>query len=559
MSLSPRAGISSLLSNSCASDFSDSHAASAAPPATSSTVPSAASFQSQSSSSTIATAVPPPSGSAARQSSPASPPQTSNPASALVQALHQDMDLTAEPEPSLLSESLESKIHNFLQGNSAFSAFDLGFHAPSLPGRDILSPVTGGDNQGGTPVRDEGGGTPTQDEIMDKPAAAAAKFSSTSNQTASKLYQGSGPKNPNDPLQLQPGPTPNGQLGQQFLYGKHMSEQGAAAPVAHFQQLPAPAGGPVPGDRAPGDRAPGLYPEGNSQRFGPYHLAPPRGADENKAPGPYTYQPGQTQQHQEPAAQQGANPSFAFLGGLPPVPNLPPPPQDFENPPHAAGGRMMPQEQPLRPDADAMSGAGMDSVIRGMVVHDHQHKSVFRSEESVPAQYDGAEQPRPDERHYQDEPDYFPGEHGYRDEQFFPGDSSSFPPHPHQDEAYQGPGSPPRHFPRVRGRLPGPPPPPDDPYFAQDFQWRGPRPPRFPPRRAPPHPDMRPPRPPHRPPFPPQHLQHPPPHPRGPPRPPFARFQGPDFRMRLKRPDPRGMGPPGPMFGPKRPFLPPRY
>ncbi|XP_075867934.1 regulation of nuclear pre-mRNA domain-containing protein 2a isoform X2 [Nelusetta ayraudi] len=551
-------GISSLLSNSRANDFSDSAAASTAPPATSSAVPSAVSFQSQPS-----TAPPAP-----PSSSPVPPQKTSNPATALVQALHQDMDLTAESEPTVLSESLESKIHNFLQGNSAFSAFDLGFHTPSAPGRDILSPATGVDNQGGTPVRDEGGGTPTQDEIMDKPsavaaAAAAAPFTSTTNQSTSTLYQNSGQKNPNNPLQ--PGATPNGKLTQQYLYGQHgVSEQGAAAPVAHFQQVAAPAGaGPVPGDRAPpggagGSHAPAwyggdVYPEGNSQQLGPsYHAAPTRGADKNKAPGPYQYQAEQPQQRQELAAQQGANPSsFAFVGGgLPPVPNLPPPPQqDFENRPHAAGGRLIPQEQPpLRPDADAMSGAGMDSVIRGMVVHDHQHKSMFRPEDE-----------QPDELHYQDESDYYPDEHGYgREEHFFPDHHQP----QDQDEAYHGPGSPPRHFPRARGHPPAALPPPDDPYFGQDFQWRGPRPPRFPPRRAPPHLEMRPPRPrpPHRPPFPPQHLPHPPPHPRGLPGPPFAHFQGPDFRMRLKRPDPRGMGPPsGPMFGPKRPFLPPRY
>lgn len=462
------------------------------------------------------------------------------------------MDLTAESEPTALSESLESKIHNFLQGNSAFNAFDLGFHTPAAPGRDILSPATGAENQDGTPVRDEGGGTPTQDEIMDKPSALAARFSSTTNQTTSALYQSSAGKNPNNPLQLQPGATPNGQLNQKYPYGNHgMSEQAAAAPVAHFQQAPAPpGGGPVPGDRAPGSASGShtpswysgdVYPEGNSQQLGPYHAAPTR-PDENKAPGPYQYQAEQPQR-QEAAAQ-----SFAYLAGsLPPVPNLPPPPQDFESPAHAASGQAMPQEQP-----DTMSGAGMESIIRGMVVHDHQHKSMFCPDN---------EQLRPDDAEYfpPDEHGYPPDEHGYRhDEQFFA------PDHPHhQDDGYHGPGSPPLHFPRARGRLPAPLPPPDDPYYGQDFQWRGPRPPRFPPRRPPLHPEMRPARPraPHRPPFPPQHLPHPPPpHPRGPPGPPFARFQGPDFRMRLKRPDPRGgIGPPGPMFGPKRPFLPPRY
>lgn len=226
---------------------------------------------------------------------PAVPQKTSNPASALVQALYQDMDLTGEPEPTVLSESLESKIHNFLKGNSAFNAFDLGFHTPSRPGRDILSPAAGAEIQDGTPVRDEGGGTPTQDEIMDKPSALAARL----NQATTALYQSSTANNPNNPLQL--GATSNGQHSQQYPYGKHaMSEQAATAPVAHFQQSQAPpGGGPVPGDRAPsgagGSHAPAwygvdVYSEGNTQQLGPYHAAPPRGPDENKAAGPYQYQ-----------------------------------------------------------------------------------------------------------------------------------------------------------------------------------------------------------------------------------------------------------------------------
>lgn len=553
--------ISSLLTNSTANDFSDSSTAGTVPPATSSIITSSGvSSQSQSLSS-IAPA-PSSSSSTARQSSQA-PPQTSNPASALVQALHKDMDLTTDHEP----ESLESKIHNFLQGNSAFNAFDLGFHTPSGQGRDVLSPVTGADNQDGTPVRDEGGGTPTQDEIMDKPAAAP--FASSTNQTSvgetsATIYQNSSQQNnPLSQSQLQSGVTPNGQLNQRYLYGKHgMPEQGVAASVARFQQVSAPTGGPAPGDGAPGGARSShaadhfqtggrgwyggdVYPEGNSQQLGGYHVTSTGGADENKAAGHYPYQAEQTQQHQE----QGATTSFGFFRGtLPPVPNLPPPPQDFEKPPPMTGGAMMPQEQHLRPKTDEALGTGMDSVIRGMVVHDHQHKSMFHPEDAAyDADHTRPEElrPHPDEPHYQEDPEHYQDEHSYHDEHFFP------------DDAYHLPGSPPQHFPRGRGRLPTPLPGPEDPYFAPDNQWRGPRPPRFPPRRPPPHLEMRHPRlrPPHRLPYPP----HPPPHPRGPPRPPFPHFHGPEMRMRVKRPDPRGMGLPGPMFGPKRPFLPPRY
>lgn len=495
------------------------------------------------------------------------------------------MDLTTEPEPSLFSESLESKIHHFLHGNSAFNAFDLGFPAHPGQGGENFSPITGADTQGGTPVRDEGGGTPTQDEIMDKPVVAP--FTSNTNQTsvgktfesAPTAYQKSSPQNLINSQQqahLQPGVAQNGQLYQQYPYGKHdMSKQGITAPVAHYQQISAQPGGPVPGERAPGNASStqaaerfqmvnergwygDMYPEGSSQQLGGYNVTAPRGAEENKTSELYPYQAEQTQQPQELASQQGATASPGyFRSTLPPVPNFPPPPQGFDNPPSSTSGAMIPQEQRLRTDREEVIGARVDSVISGMVVHDHQHKSMFHPDDPL---YDLDRphpphpeelHPHPDDLHYQEDPEHYHDELRQHDAMFFQDDA-----YHHPDDSYHRPGSPQYHYPRVRGRLTPPLSPSGDPYFAHDYQRHGPRPPRHNLRRPPPHLEIRHPglRPPLLPPHP-AHL----PHPRGPPRAPFPRFHGPEPRLRGKRPGPRGGGNAGPLFAPKRFFLPPRY
>lgn len=493
------------------------------------------------------------------------------------------MDLTTEPEPSLSSKSLESKIHRFLQGNSAFGAFDLGFSTNPVQGGDNLSPVTGADTQGGTPVRDEGGGTPTQDEIMDKPVVAP--FTSNTNQsslgktveTAPIAYQNSSQQNLNNPQQpahLQPGVAQNGQVYQPYPYGNHkMSEHGITAPVAHYQQISAHTGGPVPGERAPGSASStqtvegfqgvsergwygDTYPEGNPQQPRGYNVTAPGGAGENKTSGLYPYQAEQTQGM---VSQQGATtgPDF-FRSNLPPVPKFPPPPHSFDGPPSATSSAMIPREQQPVPHADRgeVIGARVDSVISGMVVHDHQHKSMFHPDDPL---YDldrprppHPEDLRPDDLRYQEDPEHYHDDLHRHDAPFFQDD-----PYRHPDDPYYRPGSPPHHYPRVRGRLTPPLSPSEDPYYPHDYQRHGPPPPHYTPRRPPPphheirHPGLRPP---HRPPHP---VRHPPP--RGPPRAPFPRFHGPDPRLRGKRPGPRGGGNAGPMFAPKRPFPPPRY
>ncbi|XP_035537122.1 regulation of nuclear pre-mRNA domain-containing protein 2a [Morone saxatilis] len=577
-----REGVTSLLSSPAANVSSDSSSTGKIPPTPSSTSASAVPSQSPSVSS-VAPVPSSPSSTVRQSTSSQAPPQTSNPASALVQALHRDMDLTTEPEASMSSKSLESKIHNFLQGNSAFSAFDLGFTANPVQVGDNLSPVTGADTQDGTPVRDEGGGTPTQDEIMDKPAVAP--FTSNTNQssigqtfkTAPIPYQNSQQSlnNPQQQVHLQPGAAQNGQAYQMYPYGKHeMSEHGITAPVAHYQQISAQAGGPVPGERAPGSASStqtvegfsergwygDIYPEGNSQPPRGYNVTAPGGAGENNT-GLYPYRAEQSQQPRDFGSQQGA--TGYFTNALPPVPKFPPPPHGFDVP--SSSGAMIPQEQQPTPRAGKGEGTGprADSVISGMVVHDHQHKSMFHPDDP---RYDIDQHhpphpphpedlhPHPDDLRYQEDQERYHNELRHRDAHFFQDD-----PYQHPDEPYYRPGSPPHHYPRVRGRLTPPLSPSEDLYFAHDYQRHSPPPPHYAPRRPPPpphleirHPGLRPP---NRPPHPAHH-----PHPRGPPRAPFPRFHGPDPRLRGKRPGPRGGGGnAGPMFAPKRPFLPPRY
>ncbi|XP_059206581.1 regulation of nuclear pre-mRNA domain-containing protein 2a [Centropristis striata] len=599
-------GIPSLLSSPAANVSSDSSSTGKIPPSPAST--SASAVPSQSPSLSTVAPVPSPHSSSVKQSTGSQvPPRTSNPASALVQALHRDMDLSTETNTSFSSQSLESKIHNFLQGNPAFNAFNaFGIGTSTNPGAggDNLSPVIGTDTQSGTPVRDEGGGTPTQDEIMDKPVVVP--FTDTNQsligdtiKKAPVAYQNS--NNPQQHAHGQPGVAQNGQVYQPYHYGEHkMSEQGITAPVAHYQQISAQTGGPVPGERAPGSASSAqtiegfqgvsergwygdTYPEGNSQQPRGYKVTAP---GENKTSGLYPYQTENFQEPQELPPQQGANtaPGY-FTSGLPPVPKLPPPPNVFDAPPARPRSMMMPPEQqPMQqPVPRELPGARGDSVISGMVVHDHQHKSMFHPDDSLyerdrlhPPQPSHPEDfhPHPDDLRYQDELHH-------HDPHFFEDD-----PYHHPDpDPYHRTGSPPHHHPGVREHLPHPFSPSEDSYYGQDYQQHSPPPRPFAPRRQlpPPQPMRHPgprhpgprhpgpqhpgprhpgpqhpgPRPPHRPPHP-AHHPHPP---RGPPqRAPFPRFQqGPDPRLRAKRPGPRGGGNPGPMFPPKRPFLPPRY
>ncbi|XP_007561536.1 regulation of nuclear pre-mRNA domain-containing protein 2a [Poecilia formosa] len=472
-------------------------------------------------------------------------------ASALVQALHRDMDLSTDPELSISSSSLESKIHNFLQGNPVFSAFDQSFPTNPAVRGESFSPVTGTDNQEGTPVRDEGGGTPTQDEIMDKPVAVpfpSGKNMSSVDKAANALPVAFENKNLNNPRHVahpRPGLAQNGQVFQPFPFGnQEMVESGIPAPAAHYQHVAMHPGGPGAAGGAGGSQTiEGFqraneqswfgdpHPDGSSRQPGGYNMLAP-GLRDNTT-GLYPYQQEQTPEQLPPVA-----PAF-FRATLPPVPKVPPPPPPPTFKPlltHPVGGLMKPPQQEPAPNI----GSRGDS-FSNMVVHDHQHTSMHHPDDLFHDPH-RPQQPHQEEMHYHDD------EHFLHDDPYYP-----------PDDAYFRPGSPPRPrpphpYPRGGGHLSPPLSPPRDPYFAHE--QHNPTPPRqFAPRRPPPprhemrHPIQRPP-----PPRPPHLARHPPP--RGPPRAPFPRFNGPDPRFRGKRPGPRGGGP---MFPPKRPFPPPRY
>lgn len=510
------------------------------------------------------------------------------------------MELATEPESSLSSGSLESKIHSFLQGNPGFSAFNLGLPVNPGVGGGNLSPATGTDNQDGTPVRDEGGGTPTQDEIMDKPMVVP--FTSNTSQSVENLktgpiaYQNSTQQGPNNPQQqgyVQPDVAQNGQAFQPYSYGKQeMSEHGTATPVAQFHQISGQRGGLMPGETAPGSASSiktseGLrgvseggwygdsYPEGNIQHARGYSVDMPGGAGENRIPGFPPYQSEQTQERQEMSSQPVATTSSDFFRSiLPPVPKLPPPPDSCEGHPSNSGNAMIPPKQHPVPTANTeeVAGGRVSSIISGMVIHDHQHKPMFHPDDPLcnregPRSHPEDLHPHPNELRYQEDMEHYRDDPHARDPLFFHED-----PYHHPEDPYYRPGSPPHLYPRVRGRLTPPMSPSEDVYYSHDFLPGSPPSPHFALRRPPPphpelrHPGLRPPgprlpglrppyRPPIRPPHPPPHL-----HPRGPPHaPPFHPFHGPDPRLRGKRPGPRGGGNVGPIFPPKRPYPPPRY
>lgn len=482
-----------------------------------------------------------------------------------------------EPEtgPLPFTSSLESKIHSFLQGNPGFNAFDLGLHGDAVRGVDDLSPLTGTENQEGTPVRDEGGGTPTQDEIMDKPAAEAAT-QAAGGTLLSLAYGNNAWQDPNSPHHgHQQAAAPNGQGYQQSQFG---GLDGVMQNMAHYQRISAQGTTTALTEGATGNAT--------TSEFGGFqgwygNTYPPMGAPHPNVVGggdnPYQYQGDRAQDHQVMGSQQGST-SSGYLAGsvpstLPPIPQLPPPPRGFEIQSVASASGMVHQEQQRM--VEPMVEGLQEASLPGVVVHDHQHKSMFHHDDPVYHRGD-LHRPHPDELHpyhedprpYYDDPhrlpeDLYPPEdprrlHHPDDRYHHPDDVRRHP----FDDPYYRPGSPPPHpYPRVQGRLTPPLSPSEDPYYY-DYYPRSPSPPLYGHRPMPPHPELphrhlgprplRHPRPPHHPPHPSYRYPHPRAPLRGAPRNPF--------HDPGKRPVLRGGGHPrGPFFPPKRPYLPPRY
>lgn len=390
-------------------------------------------------------------------------------------------------DPLSLSDSLESKIHNFLQGNPAFNTFDLDLATPA----NAASPA-----QEGTPVRDEGGSTPTQDEVMDKSVAAVNLNEPSIGETVRNILQKTPVVENGRPYQPRP------------YAGQNASQFESTAPVANYQHVLAQIGDLPPGTAKnitnivekinESGWFNAIYPEGSSQQS----LNVPSGPLESTRPGQY-------QPEQQPP--EGANVSTAAYGtALPPHPGLPLPPGYYN--PSAAVSSLASGVPEQQPEPSAEPGSGVSSLLSGVIVHDHQHKSAFQS----------------DERRFEPHgPEYLDERHYHEDEMYY------------REHDREGPG----YGPRLRGRLTPPLSPQDNEYY--DYQHGAAPLSRRPP--TPHHPDMRlrGMRPPMRPPQAGHHL-------RGQPRHPFPGARGREPWLRGKRPGPRRGG--GPNFPPKRPF-----
>ncbi|XP_077446895.1 regulation of nuclear pre-mRNA domain-containing protein 2a [Stigmatopora argus] len=523
-------GISSLLSSPAPNVPAESSNTGKSPSVPSFTPASGATNQSSTPSST-ALELSSPSNVHVQQSQASQMPTEIMPITAPLLDIPRDMNITAIPTETATPNSLESKIHTFLQGNPSFNTFDLGFTL-NLPNRvDNLSPVTGTDTQDGTPVRDEGGGTPTQDEVMDIPVGLPNSSSTKAERVLPAPFgfqesttQKQEPINLQD--HLQPDVAQNGQLYQAYPF----SETKISDSVPQYQDISIQGGGPPTQGITGSTRGMGnpgwygeTYPDRGFQQPVGYNETMPA----NNQTKIFEYQ---AEKAGQPQSFQQSSDFFSNL--LPPVPKLPPPPS------------LLPQISLPEEEADTAEPCQSRGIPR-MVVHEHGHKSTFRPDDSMYDEPDD-ELSTPEDIHYQED-----------NEHYHPGPRFKTTPYIRPEVPFFPRGSPRHNLPRGRGRFTSPPSRSHDAFNNQDFQEQSPRG-HFSPRRPPPphHFQMRPTG--MRPPFRgPRFGPHP--FPRGPPRAPFPNFQGPDPRLMGKRPGPRGGLNPGPMFTPKRPFLPPRY
>lgn len=220
--------------------------------------------------------------------------------------------------------------------------------------------------QEGTPVRDEGGSTPTQDEVMDKTVAALNPNEASVGETVGSFPQ-------------QTPVVENGRSHMPYPYpDQNASQLRNTVPVSNYQQVLAQIGDLPPATAKnitnivekinESGWLNAIYPEGSSQQS----LNVPSGPLENTQPGQFPF-------HSEQPPPDGANMSASTYGkALPPLPALPRPPE-FINP--SPGPRFMsgvPEQQPGPPTEPP---TGVSSLLSGVIIHDHQHKSAFNSDE----------------------------------------------------------------------------------------------------------------------------------------------------------------------------------
>ncbi|XP_051992057.1 regulation of nuclear pre-mRNA domain-containing protein 2-like isoform X2 [Xyrauchen texanus] len=483
---------------------------------------------------------------------------------------------------SSVNSTLDSKIDNILQGHSSLKGFNLGF--PSVlpwPKGTVDSPLANAENLGGTPVRDEAGSTPTQDEIMDVPISEPFLYQQGQIASTDAKSTFSLPSQPEQHFHSDPRSQAGTEIHQNIVQAEKASQSSvpslAGAEANRRQLIKAMGSTSVPSNQ-----------QHSSDKPGAIHQEPRRNtaiSDAGREGNLYgeMYRDGQVQQvmansgpygaesyHTQDTRQNLAEPTF-FTSPLPPIPNLPPPPQDF-----------LPPASSLRPG--------------GSHIHMNLEETYSEAEAGVGGSY--GPNSNYDEHLSHEVPNrepFHPHGDGASYSAIPPNHIPKIPPNETVDYNHQHltrvplqhPPSMPRHHiesPPVRGyhddRSP-PQPLADDPYFDPyyDHPPRSPSPPHYDmhsvspgaheyfPKEIPPHypehrvrPHLE-----HRP-RPPHHVRAPHPGHYPPPRPfrrppPVPYDHVPPF-PRGKHPGPPFGGPPrgaGPFYPPKRPFLPPRY
>ncbi|XP_043073319.1 regulation of nuclear pre-mRNA domain-containing protein 2 isoform X1 [Puntigrus tetrazona] len=478
---------------------------------------------------------------------------------------------------SALSSTLDSKIDNLLQGHPVLKGFNLGF--PSVltwPKGAVDSPSASAENLGGTPVRDEAGATPTQDEIMDVPQSEL--FPYQQGQTVSISTALDATITHSLPSWQEQNTHTDSQA--------HTNMHQMIAPQKDFNSVPSLAETEAMRHEHIEAICSSSLPS-NQKSLRDCIEATERplirdvGPNSKMVEGSYTYRDDQEKQvsassdsYLEPylakePRQDLAAPNF-FTTPLPPIPKLPPPPQDFM---HAASSRAsgphpspklqepygevercgvdgsyapensdyehlsheVPNKDPFHPHGDGASHSAHAPHLtpkippNGPVDYNHRHppRIPLQHPPSIPHHHIGTP----------------PSVRGYHE--------ASSPPRPLPEEPYFDPYyEQPPHSPSPPHYDMHPISPHAQEYYPEEI------PPHYPECRVPPHLEHRPPPPHHvRPPHPghypgPRPLRRPPPvhH-----EPPFPRG---------KRPGPPFGGPPrvrGPFYPPKRPFLPPHY
>uniref|UniRef100_A0A8C1I8S1 Regulation of nuclear pre-mRNA domain-containing protein 2 n=1 Tax=Cyprinus carpio TaxID=7962 RepID=A0A8C1I8S1_CYPCA len=494
----------------------------------------------------------------------------------------------ANENRSSLNFTLDSKIDTFLQGHPGLKGFNLGF--PSVltwPKGAVDSPLASAENLGGTPVRDEAGSTPTQDEIMDVPQSELFPYQQGQTVSISTALDAKSTRSlPSWQEQnAQADPQAHMDMHQKTAPKKDSVPSLAEAEAMRHQRIEAMRSSSLSSNQQPlRDNVEATERSGVMlQELRQNPLIRDVGPNSKMVEGSYAYRDDQEKQVLASSDAYGAEPYLAkeprqdlgapnfFTTPLPPIPKLPPPPQDFMHPASSRASGPRPTRDLQEPFGVPAERGGFDgSYAPANSDYEHLSHEVPKTEPFHP-HGDGASHSAHAPHPAPKIPPNGQVDYNHRHPPRLPLQHPPSVPHHHI-------GSPPP----VRGyhEASSPPRPlPEDPYFDPYYE----QPPRSP---SPPHYDMHPISPHAQEHYPeeipahypehrvPPHLEHrhPPPHHVRPPhpghypaprplrRPPLVRHEPPFPRG--KRPGPPFGGPPrfrGPFYPPKRPFLPPHY